>query len=186
MVGMNSTNPELLEERDALLFGVRRSARYHAHRVRFFDQAGKSVRILAGVAGIGTITTLLASIGDWATHGLAASVAFFSAVDVVLDFTAKARLHADLYRRFIDLEKRIVGNRAGMTEDLLAELTNARLSLEQEEPPILTILDCVCHNELVKAMDCNDSELVRLTFAQRLLADVLDWKPHRICKQQPV
>ena len=186
MPGMHSMTPELIEERDDLLFGVRRSARYHAHRVRFFDQIGKAVRILAAVAGIGTITTLLASIGDWATHGLAASVAFFSALDVVLDFAAKARLHTDLYRRFIDLEKRIVGSRAGMNQDLLAELTNARLSIEQEEPPILTILDCICHNELVKAMDCNDGELVRLTFAQRLLADVLDWKPHCICKQQPV
>ena len=55
-----------------------------------------------------------------------------------------ARQHNDLAREFIGLERDLV--RVGdVTPERLAELTARRLDIEAAEPPILRVLDAMCH-----------------------------------------
>lgn len=176
---------DLSSEYQDLLFGVRRSVRYHAHRIRFFDQASKTIRILAGVSGIGTITTLMAStLGPAWPASLAAAVTFFSAIDVVIDFAGMARRHTDLYRRFIELEKLIVSSGQNINQQRLNELVSVRLTIELDEPPVLGVLNAICHNELIRSMDLDKNEMADITPIQRLFSDLFDICPSKLCKHK--
>jgi hypothetical protein len=187
---MNTTHENRTEGRDQyrdLLFSVRRSARYHQHRVRFFDQLGKGISVVTMVSGIGTVTSFISSVaGPWWTGGCAAAVAFFSAVDLVCGFSGKARLHTGLYRQWIDLEKRMICEGPSLSERQQAGLMTERLSIEKDEPPVLSVLDVICHNELVRAMECGRDELVHVAWWQRMFADLVDLHPHGLRKASDI
>src|SRR5437588_9330485 len=90
-----------------LLFGVRRSIRYHNHRRRFFDAFDKFTKILAAVAGSAAFATALSQ-HQRVTGVLAAIIAVFSSVDLIIGAGTAARLHSDLAKRFAELEATIV------------------------------------------------------------------------------
>src|SRR3954454_5427544 len=91
-----------------LLFGVRRSIRYHASRRRFFDRLRRSITFLTVIAGISTLAILLSKVGPPWPLVTAALMTFFGIIDLILNTAEGARLHADLARRFIELEIDIV------------------------------------------------------------------------------
>src|SRR5206468_8580735 len=84
-----------------LLFGVRRSIRYHNHRRRFFDGLDKFTKILSAVAGSAAVATALGSYKT-VTVILAAVIAVFSSADLIIGAGPAARLHADLAKRFAE------------------------------------------------------------------------------------
>src|SRR5437867_9831745 len=90
-----------------LLFGVRRSIRYHNHRRRFFDGLDKFTKILAAVAGSAAVATALGN-HTTVTVVLAAIIAVFSSTDLIIGAGPAARVHADLAKRFAELEATIV------------------------------------------------------------------------------
>ena len=90
-----------------------------------------------------------------------------------------ARLHSDLARRFIELEKEFLPEKA-TTRAELDRLEAARLTIEADEPPILRILDSVCHNELLRAMGYEDEVFLKIFWFQRLFANFIDIAPGRV------
>ena len=76
-------------------------------------------------------------------------------------FSDKACLHADLYRRFIDLECQLV---AGPSAELVKSVTERRLAIEATEPPVLKVLDTLMHNELKRANGDKKSEQIEVSF----------------------
>jgi hypothetical protein len=114
----------------------------------------------------------------------AALVTILSSIDLVVGYSRKAVLHSRLAGKFIELEKHIVSiNRSEFSESQLAELTRHRLSIEAEEPQKKTVLDSICHNELLRAEGIADqNEYVKIAWWQRLFAQFLDWGQHRIVK----
>jgi hypothetical protein len=54
----------------------------------------------------------------------------------------------------------------------LAAFTARRLEIEADEPPILKVLDSVCHNELLRAMGYDKSEFYRIGVVQRMLRHI--------------
>ncbi len=163
------------------LFAVRRSVRYHARRSQFFDHIDKVVKIMTAVSGVGTITTLLAStLGTGWTTGFAATVAFLSSVDLIVGFSKCGKLHVDLARRFIDLEREFARCGQDPDEADLMRMIERRLEIEKDEPAILRVLDTMCHNELMLATGYPGSERVKLSWLQRALAQICDVSPHRL------
>ena len=57
-------------------------------------------------------------------------------------------------------------------------MTDRRLDIERQEPPVLRVLDTLCYNELVRAMGYG--EQVRVGFWQRLFANFFDLADHRL------
>lgn len=109
---------------------------------------------------------------------LAGLVAVTSAIDLVVGTGAMARLHNELAKKFILLEKEIV--LAGEpTEDKLRSFTSSRLEIEAEEPPILRTVDRLCHNELLRAEGHSSDKFVRVTWLQRQLAHFINFEPPR-------
>lgn len=58
-----------------------------------------------------------------------------------------------------------------MEEDLIY-FTERRLAIEEDEPPIKTTLDLICHNELCLSDQQDDKYFVKINLWQRLFAQV--------------
>ncbi len=153
-----------------LLFGIRRSVRYHSRRQRFYEQLHARttfINLLLGSATIAIFTNALPVAWPlWAKLAPAAIVTILSAADLVIGTMQKAWRHADLCRQFIELEKMLVN------EDTdIAEVTRQRLAIEATEPPVLRVLDTLCHNELLRAMGYEKSQYIKVSWWQRLTAN---------------
>lgn len=169
--------------REDLLFGVRRSIRYHSRRRQFFDRYRLFTNAISVIFGSAAIAAVLSPLGKEYTVGAAAMVTVFSLVDLVVGSARMARVHEDLYRRFIDLEKGIISiPEEKFTEADGTHLTASRLSIEGDEPPVKRVLDSLCHNELLRAMGYGREEFVKVRWYQRLFAQLLDIQEHRVTK----
>lgn len=155
-----------------LLFGVRRSVRYHNRRRRFFDNLNRWKTALALLSGSAAMVTILAKMDPALPLAASAFVTVVSTLDLVLGTTTKARLHADLARRFLDLERKMTLLQEPSVEDLRTS-TADRLLIEADEPPIMRVVDILCHNELLLAMGHDPRECCAVPWYKRLLAPVI-------------
>lgn len=164
---MTSSADRLSERRYKLLFGVRRSVRYHDHRRRFYVAAQAWVNFVGVVLGAAAAAQVFTRAElEWGQWLFPALIALVSAYALVVRIADKAVLHVDLYRRFIRLERRFL--KAPIGKDKLDSLEDARLEIEMEEPPIYQALNRSCHNELLKS-EGRYSLLLPLRPHQRLL-----------------
>ena len=184
---MPTTSDEIAIEKHNLLFGVRRSIRYHTARRKFFDRCHKITTAISLIFGSAAIFTVLSNSGEIYTIAAAAFVSIVAAIDLVVGNTDKARLHHDLAKRFIGLEKEMVSVREP-TDDDLNLWTATRLGIESEEPPVKRVLDAMMHNELLRAMDYDkeSGQYVRIGRFQRLFAQLFDLQQHILRKKESV
>ncbi len=154
----------------ALLFGVRRSARYHEKRERFFQRLNRVVLFLNVAFGSAAVVAALSELGHGWIVAFSTLVAAASALDLAVDTGSRARLHADLRRRFVALESAMIGEEPDAGK--LARFTRERLAIEQDEPPVVRTLDILCHNELVRALGYGKQQEHALSPWRRLLAQV--------------
>lgn len=69
--------------------------------------------------------------------------------------------------------------RENISTSRLATLTNRRLAIEADEPPILRMLDTLCHNELLCAMGQED-EIIKVGFWHRCFAQIFHFHAYRL------
>lgn len=177
MENKNNRVEDLKSEQYQLLFGIRRSVRYHMRRSRFFDLFHSFTNAIGVIAGSSAVFSALQDHPHVAAIS-AALVAVASAIDLVVGTGAMARLHNDLAKKFIQLEKEIIlgGN---PTEDNLRRFSTCRLEIEAGEPPILRTLDRLCHNELLRAEGHPLETFVHVPWHQRQLAQFISFEPPR-------
>lgn len=161
-----------------LLFGVRRSIRYHHRRRLFFDRLHQISTFLSAVTGTATVASLLADASSLALF-FGICVAIFSVIDLVVGAAQAARLHHDLAKKFIGLEKAMTACKNPGEGDMI-HFKNERLDIESEEPPVLKVLDAICHNELIRALGHDPKYYARITWYQRLFAHFFDIREHKI------
>ena len=112
----------------------------------------------------------------------AAVTAVAGAWELVFRTAKTARLHNELGREFIALEKQLVLAGESLPEPRLRELQAARLDIEAREPPALRVLDAMCHDELVTALGIKEGERANPSRLQRLFAPLFDVGAHRLRK----
>lgn len=164
---------------DDLLFGVRRSIRYHNRRRSFYDRFNSFVNAMSLIMGSATVYGVLQENVHLLAIVAPALVTVFSSINLVIGSSHQARVHHDLCKRFIYLEKKISGCIAP-SEEKLAEWISERLEIESEEPPVLHVLNCICHNELARAMGYGPEHFAKISFFQRLFAPLVDIREHTI------
>jgi len=173
---------DLSKEHHAILFGVRRSIRYHSRRRSYYDHISKSAAVLSAIGGSATIIALLSTLPQQVAITFAASVACLSAVNLVVSPAQAARAHHDFVKAFIALEKDLVAiDPARMTLEQYNAHNSARLDIEAQEPPVLSVLNTICHNELVRAMGYGKDQLVKISCWQRWSSNFLDLGEHNLC-----
>lgn len=144
---------DLDEPTYTLLFGVRRSVRYHLHRRRFCER-WSALTIIIGVVG-GTAASSTAAVDtlkpDWLPILFGGLVALASIGALAFGTTRLANLHTELAREFVDLESRFDLSQS-LSAQQLNEFTRERLRIEAKEPPVLRLLDLMCHFEILKSL----------------------------------
>jgi len=140
------TTEEILNEWDGLLFGVRRSIRYHSDRAGWFEFWGKFATAFAIFVSAGAITALLKQC-ELLSIIASALIVLLSTISLVFGWSQREHLHTDLKKKFIDIEKAMVKCQ-NPNSDILAEMTAERLSIEADEPKTVKALNIMCHNEL--------------------------------------
>ena len=157
-----------------VLFDVRLSIRYHERRQGFFGgllNATLFASLTLNSAAAGILLSRTPEI--WATVAMLI-VATMSAACLAYGARDKAARHDDLRRRFITLESEI--RRRDHTDEVAEWGELERLAIEADEPPTLSTIYALCHNEESKAMDFAQDDLIPITKTQRFLAHFIDWK----------
>lgn len=146
---------------------ARRSLRYHDRRSKFFENCHRGA-LLVGLFGYSAILSnmIAPSLHKW----LAVAVAITFAFDIVVGFSRKAWLHADLKQRFLEMEELLVGPQ---NDEQLDGVERMILKIERGEPPVMRALDVLCHNELAQAEGIDDQYRVR--WYQRVTAHFYAW-----------
>ena len=161
-----------------LIFGVRRSIRYHTRRRKFFDALSVWADFLIIISG-GTAVAF--AVGEAkkskATVILGAIIAVVGTLDLVIGFSTKARDYHDLVKEFSALEREMTAAGDAKTKENLAKFKNRRLEIEEEEPPILRVLNNYCHNELCRATDKDDKYFIKISWYQSLFKQWFDLFP---------
>ena len=66
------------------------------------------------------------------------------------------------------------------SQAVIHRLRAGRLEIERDEPPVLRVLDSICHSELLRATGYDRSQYVEIAWYQRLLAQFVDVREHAI------
>ena len=163
----------------SLLFGIRRSIRYHSRRQAFYESADRWTSLVLVILGTGSVALALQGQSSLL---LAAGilVALVSGLQLVLAVGQKASRHALLAKDFTRIERRLV---VDTSAEAVKAATIERLEIEATEPPVLRVLDVICHNELLRAMGYDDPrERVKVSGFQRIAANFFDWREHTLVK----
>ena len=175
------SDTEVAGEWHGLLFSVQRSVRYHSRRTGFFDLLHRSTNAIGVIFGSAVFVTLLNNMSVLYTTIAAALVTVFSTLDLVIGTTARARLHDDLCRRFINLERQMESAVKPISAQILAQSKDARLAIELYEPPVCHVLNILCHNELVIATrGYKQKDLAPVRWYDRWFAHISDFGLERI------
>ncbi len=161
--GLSATvNTAALESRiDALKFAIEKSLRYHQRRRGFFDAMHNAIMfgvIICGSAAFAGESPKLAG----------AIAALIGALDLVFQFSHKARDHQSLFQRFSELNLAVATFEVSHSKEI-DDLVAKRLKIEADEPPVFWALEADCDNETAIAWGRNKSSgLIRIEWHQRL------------------
>jgi len=158
-----------------LQFGVRRSVRYHQRRRKFFQTLDALIAAIFTLLGLALIYGALSQ----STAMVLTAAVLVTLAAILHAVFAPAYCtwqHADFARRFIRLECRLL---AQPDEVLLHQITAERLMIELDEPPVLRVLDSLCHNEQLRTEGRNECHL-HVGFWQRLFAQLFDLRAQSI------
>jgi hypothetical protein len=163
-----------LEAWNHQLFGVQRSIRYHARRQAFYDFWNTLTNATSIILGAGTVAALVntSSFAMELRLWFPVVITLVSTLNLVWGTARAARLHNDLYRRFVALEQEIT-SAAQIDDATLRAFQTKRLTIEADEPPTKFAVDVLCHNELARAIGSNDYYQVR--FWQRWFAHLFSF-----------
>ena len=163
---------------------VQRSVRYHNRRRGFFRQLHAGIMFICIIMGSGSILTIGIRFNEssewpmWLIVIPSVIVTIVSALDLVVGTAAKSGEYTALYRRFIELEQEMISSHGKCTEEDIARWTEARLNIEIDEPPIMRIVDILCHNETARSIGSSDMYHVPITL--RMVAHFTNWGMDRI------
>jgi hypothetical protein len=179
--GREST-PRELSSRELLLLDIRIWECYHHRRRAFlegFDRVVKAIAILGGSVAISKL------FGDSkiAVPISGAVVVFFSTINLVCATSQAATRHYDLEKRFIDLEKKIIG----VPEEKFTcvdneRFTNEALDIAAGEPPALQNLYALCYNTVFRAEGFGKNYYLKLKWYHHLpfITHIVDINPSGI------
>lgn len=135
------------KNRHEILYQVRFSTRYHRMREQFLDGLDRTTKAIAIIGGSAAFA--------WMQSATVAGgiVAVVSTLSLVFDYAVQARLHAELAKKFLDLEAEIVGmGEYDFTDENLKDWAAQCTRIEAEEPPLKEKLAVICQAELDRSL----------------------------------
>lgn len=167
-----------------LLFGIRRSIRYHLRRRAWFESLDTLANAVAVILGSATVAGALAQYDKQLVALAGVLVTVTASMNLVVGCGNKARAHSDLARRFIALEREIELSDTTSAEHL-KRWKGERLSIESDEPPSLKVLDALCYNEVMRSMGYPKSQYIPVRWWQRWCAQLVDLAQEELAPAEP-
>ncbi len=144
------------------------NARYHASREAFLDTVHRWFMFGIIAFGAGALVDILPPGKDWLKSAFAAATALLGALDLTFDLSNRARMHALMKRRYLEL---------------LADLTEGRQQMDgyeaeihrfgADEEPVFHALLCSCWNFAQQAVYGRDALLFKIPRHHLVLKNVL-------------
>lgn len=174
---------DLQESFRTQMWGVQLSVRYHSRRQAFYQKWHTRTMLCTVLGGSVTIAAFATALGDnwplWLKLLPSALGTVLGAVDAIFGLADKAADHKDLMRQFSALERELESIRHHPTQEAIERTIDERLRIEDDEPPVLHVLNAICHNELARAWGLG-SQQVRIGYWQRQFANVFDLWEHSL------
>jgi hypothetical protein len=117
------------------------------------------------ILGAGAFMALLGGKKTLIAQILIGIVAALSAIDNVLGFGRKSKLHADLGRRFTDLATNMALWDAN--EVNYRKAASERIKIEKDEPPVRRLVELEARNEEMRSRGYSEKDMVPLGWFQR-------------------
>lgn len=157
----------------ALDFEIAKSIRYHAKRCAFFGTLNHVTRGFAAIFAAGAVISLVGK-NTFLSGTANVLVAITLALDLVLDYSARARVHDDLRRDFGELLAEMEEHPPATDADY-RRLSAKRLKIQVHEPPAIEVLNVVCANEELEGRGYDYRyHVTRLQYALR---NFFSWSP---------
>ncbi len=143
-----------LNRRQAVSFECLKSALYHEDREHLFDRRHRFLMLFVTLSGTAAFAAIVQpTIAD--ARWIALSTTLAGVMDLVLNWSRKARDHATLRRRFLDLKAEVD---SGGVDEAHAEAALNRLYAE--EPGCYRIANAVAYNSAMRIMGRADRDLL--------------------------
>ena len=175
-MAMGQVNKEMTsldEEFEDIRFDVKRSARYHNARRRFFEFLDKTVTACALIFSSATVYTILTEARQSLTAAVAAFVTVITTITLVFDAGRKARDHEEFAKKYIQIEKEMDLTDKPSKNDIKRWKTQLS-EISKAEPPIKIVLDAIMHNDLLRAEGYERKYFLKIGWFQKLVAQVTD------------
>ncbi|WP_280565075.1 hypothetical protein [Chromohalobacter sp. 48-RD10] len=147
-----------------------RNIRYHTRRAALFSQWHKTTGFVGVFLGSSSAMSFLLAESFVGASIMAAIVAFFSAVDLVVGTATKEAQHTELRKRWIAFQKRF------QAEGVNRELYLERTAIEMDEPPELSIVEMQARNDATLALmgKKGRDQLLVIPLHQRVLGQFIN------------
>lgn len=167
---------------DQLRYYISISIEYHQRRIAFFDWWHKYTLFIGIMLGSGAAVIFIGEFGYtlWAVIA-ALMITVFNALELVYGVSAKARQHADLRRRFVELETALEKNPD--CEEHWRQIQADRNEIEADEPPAKKMVVQLAANAYFYAEGISDRE-VSIPYWKKKLAHIVDYELPRPTMKQ--
>lgn len=147
-----------------------RNALYHLARRRFLDGISRTFNLLIILGGTGTAAELSRGNPNIAFY-LGGAIALVGALQLVFDYTGRARLHEILQRRYFSLMADVecaISPTSDQCARWYAEFTRAAA----DEPPTMRALDAIADNQATFALLGGDKPRLKVSRWQSLTRQI--------------
>lgn len=178
---MNKHEEKVENEWDDFLFHVRVSIRYHRRRRDFYQRRHALANAIIIIFSSTAVFSLLHDLNKWLSSLPGLIVTIVATFDFVFGTCSKISTHDNIVRRLLLIEEEIMihtTSNNGTYNKLLKDWQ----AIKKDEPDTLKVLTALCHNQIVRSMDCSDDEQIPTTWIQRQLADFIDIRDHELKK----
>lgn len=164
-------------KRHEIRFYLQRNIRYNARRAAFFLRWGRFTSFVGLFLGSSSAVSFISGLPSSVSVACGMTVAFFSALDLIVGTGQRFSLHCDLRKRFLELEERLE-REAQPSDKAFREMWSAVRRIEADEPPHLRALELMVRNEVMASMYDRDELLehyIPLPWPVRATAQWIDW-----------
>jgi TIR domain len=174
------------EESGRILFNLRfdliRNALYHTDEQFFFSKLHQTIQVVIVLASTALFIATSFTFSSIFGTIVAGTVVTLATVDLVFDFSGRARLHSSLRQRYLGLLEQF--ERKSLTTQFAAQTQEAIYQLQGEEPPLNYCVEALAWNRarISMGLPTHESDLIAVNWWQRLLRHVIRFSPEHFRK----
>jgi hypothetical protein len=155
-------------------FNIMMSIRYHMKRQHFFSRFHRVVSILTIAFSTAAFASILNQVG--VALYASATVVLLQSIDLFVDSRKSTELHNDLRRSYLILYKELLKHDNHMLTDKQSRNIRAKISeIEMDEPPIMRALLELSHNDVVKATNSKNENMIEVSWFKRITSQCFSW-----------